>query len=110
MYKSNNGISSINRDSISSGRDMKLQDVFLNHCRRESIAVSIQLLDKSIKKGLIVGFDSQSIILSDENKQHLVYKSATVAINPLTEVNYIFNDGNRHGNLNGCPEYTANFS
>lgn len=110
MYKSNNGINSYHREQISTGRDMKLQDVFLNHCRRESIAVMIQLLDKTIKKGLIIGFDSQSIILSDENKQHLVYKSATVAINPLQEVNYIFNDSNRHSQLNGCPEYTANFS
>ena len=77
------------------GRDMKLQDVFLNHCRREKTQVSVQHLDGNSKKGYIIGFDSQSIILEEDGRQHLLYKSAIVAVNPLCQVNYIFNESSR---------------
>jgi host factor-I protein len=91
-------------------RDMKLQDVFLNHCRREKIQVSIQLLDQSMKRGLIIGFDSQSIIVDEDGHQHLIYKSAVVAVNPQQQVNYIFNEAYRNEMSKGCPEYSADFS
>jgi host factor-I protein len=91
-------------------RDMKLQDVFLNHCRREKIFVTIQLLDQSIKQGQIIGFDSQSIILDEEGRQHLIYKSAIVAVNPKEQVNYIFNESYRNELSKGYTEYTADFS
>jgi host factor-I protein len=91
-------------------RDMKLQDVFLNHCRREKITVTMQLLDQSIKQGQIIGFDSQSIILEEEGQQHLIYKSAVVAINPQQQVNYIFNESYRNEMSKGYTEYAADFS
>src|SRR5512133_3571576 len=84
-------------------RDMKLQDVFLNHCRREKSSVTIQLVDRSIKNGEIIGFDSQSIILEEEGRQHLIYKSAIVAVNPQQQVNYIFNEAYRNDLSKGCP-------
>ena len=93
-----------------SGRDMKLQDVFLNYCRREKIAVSIQLVDRSIKNGLIVGFDTLSIILEEERRQHLIYKNAVVAVNPQQQVNYIFNESYRNDALNSCSEYTTDLA
>ena len=91
-------------------RDMKLQDVFLNHCRREKISVTMQLLDQSVKKGQIIGFDSQSIILDEDGRQHLIYKSAVVAVNPQQQVNYIFNESYRNELSKGYPEYAADFS
>jgi host factor-I protein len=97
-------------DKEHGNRDMKLQDVFLNHCRREKITVTMQLLDQSIKLGQIIGFDSQSIILEEEGRQHLIYKSAVVAINPEQQVNYIFNESYRNESLKGYPEYAADFS
>ena len=92
------------------GRDMKLQDVFLNHCRREKIQVAVQLMDQSIKSGYIIGFDSQSIILEEEGRQHLIYKSAIVAVNPQQQVNYIFNESYRNEMLKGYSEYTTDFA
>ena len=92
------------------GRDMKLQDVFLNHCRREKITVMIQLLDQSVKSGQIIGFDSLSIILEEEGQQFLLYKSAIVAVNPQKQVNYIFNESYRNDVLKGYSEYTADFA
>ena len=99
-------------DREGSSRDMKLQDVFLNHCRRDKIMVSIQLLDQSIKNGQIIGFDNQSIILDDLGHQHLIYKSAVVAVNPQQQVNYIFNESYRNNNpmLKSYPEYAADFA
>lgn len=97
-------------DREHSNRDMKLQDVFLNHCRREKIMVTIQLLDSSHKNGQIIGFDNQSIILEEEGRQHLIYKSAIVAVNPQKQVNYIFNESYRNEMLKGYTEYAADFS
>ena len=91
-------------------RDMKLQDVFLNHCRREKVQVSIQLTDQSMKEGQIIGFDSQSIILEENGRQYLIYKSAIVAVNPQQQVNYIFNESYRNELLKGYAEYTADFA
>ena len=93
-------------------RDMKRQDVFLNHCRRDKIMVTIQLLDQSIKTGQIIGFDNQSIILDDQGRQHLIYKSAVVAVNPQQQVNYIFNESYRNSSavLKTYPEYATDFA
>ncbi|MPM34603.1 RNA-binding protein Hfq [bioreactor metagenome] len=98
------------RDHVRDGRegkDMKLQDVFLNYCRREKVEVTVQLLDRTNRQGQIVGFDYSSIILEDEGRQYLVYKSAIVAVNPRQVVNYIFNDSYRTDWSKGHAEYTA---
>jgi host factor-I protein len=97
-------------EKVHGNRDMKLQDVFLNHCRREKVAITMQLLDQSVKQGQIIGFDSQSIILEEEGRQHLIYKTAIVAINPKQQVNYIFNESYRNDPLKGYTEYAADFA
>ena len=111
MYK-NNGLGRGNRE-------IKLQDVFLNYCRREHIIVEIQTLDNSVQRGRIIGFDNHAIILEENKKQHLVYKSAAVAVNPLSTVNHIFCDHNSRDadmmkasgeELHGYSEYPTDFS
>ena len=94
---------------------MKLQDVFLNDCRREEIEVSIQLLDQTEQNGQIIGFDNQSIILETNGNQHLLYKNAIVAVNPHYIVNCIFNESHRNdvyrsADLHPSAEYTADFA
>lgn len=91
-------------------RDMKLQDVFLNHCRREKIKVTIQLMDDSAKYGFIIGFDTVSVILEEDGRQYLIYKSAIVAVNPQQQVNYIFNESYRNDLSKGYPEYATDLS
>ena len=51
------------RPERSQTRDMRIQDAFLNHCRRDKVDVTIQLFDQRVMKGQIVGFDSQSIVV-----------------------------------------------
>jgi host factor-I protein len=75
--------------------DLKLQDVFLNYCRREKVQVALHFLDQSVRHGQIIGFDSQTIILETNGRQRLIYKTAVSAIDPQDQFDYIFNEANR---------------
>ncbi len=78
-----------------SSQDMRIQDAFLNHCRRERVTVAVQLAGMTKIKGQIAGFDTNSIVIDSGGNQHLIYKSAVIAINPQKAVNYIFNESYR---------------
>jgi host factor-I protein len=98
------------RPERSQTRDMRIQDAFLNHCRRDKVDVTIQLFDQRVMKGQIVGFDSQSIVVLENGTQHLIFKNAVIAINPQASFNYIFNDASRSQPLKSYTEYAADFS
>jgi len=72
--------------------DLKLQDVFLNQCRRERVPVAVHFIDQSIKYGQIIGFDQHSIILRTNGRQRLAFKTAICLIDPQEDFSYIFND------------------
>ncbi len=74
----------------------RIQETFLNHCRREKINVIIQLFDQSIVEGLIVGFDQESIIVSSRGTQQLLYKTSVVCVKPFEELHLIFNEAHRN--------------
>lgn len=76
--------------------DIRLQDVFLNFCRREKIEVSLYCVDQSVRHGRIVGFDLNSIILETDGRQKLIYKSSISVIDPQNDFSYIFHDGGRN--------------
>lgn len=67
----------------------RMQEVFLNHCRRKRIPVSVQGKGESAN-GLIIGFDPESIILEKNNTQMLFYKSQIYSIRPEHSVHCIF--------------------
>ena len=111
MKQNYSAVQRFDRDPVrDNAKDMKLHDVFLNHCRREKINVTVQLIDRTTKQGQIVGFDLTSVILEDEGRQNLIYKSAMIAINPKQAVNYIFNDAHRTDWSSRYPEYPADLS
>jgi len=58
------------------GSDLKLQDIFLNQCRREHVPVAIHFIDQSVKYGQIIGFDQLCIVLRTNGHQRLAFKSA----------------------------------
>lgn len=66
---------------------INLQDVFLNQIRKDSIPVTIYLVNGFQLKGLVKGFDNFTVILDFENKQQMVYKHAISTIMPLRQVN-----------------------
>ncbi len=70
-------------------KTMNLQDVFLNQCRKEKIAVTIFLTNGFQFKGVVKGFDSYVVILDCEGKQQLVYKHAISTIVPAKAISIL---------------------
>ncbi len=73
----------------------KIQEAFLNHCRREKVTSRIQLADQTVLEGIIVGFDQDTIVVNAESTQQLIFKSAIVCIRSYQVTDLIFNDGHR---------------
>lgn len=67
-------------------KDRKLQDIFLNHLRKEKIPVTIFLINGTRLKGIIKGFDN-FVVLLKQTSQQLIYKHAISTISPEKEVN-----------------------
>ncbi|SDK49205.1 RNA chaperone Hfq [Natronincola ferrireducens] len=73
---------------------INLQDIFLNQVRKESIAITIYLVNGFQLKGLVKGFDNYTIVLDSEGKQQLIYKHAISTICPNNPVNFMQNPKN----------------
>jgi host factor-I protein len=80
------------REAFRSFKNANLQEIFLNNCRKNGNIVSVYLLSGEIRRGIIVGFDNQSIILDANHTQNLIYKSSITSVIPEDEVQYIFGD------------------
>jgi len=60
--------------------NVNLQDSFLNQVRKDSIEVKITLLDGTMLRGTVRGFDNFTLILHVGGMQHLIYKHAVAQI------------------------------
>lgn len=80
------------KDPSRSFKNANLQEIFLNNCRKNENVVIIELLAGERRRGVIIGFDSQSIILSDNKSQNLIFKNAITSVSPVDEVQYIFSE------------------
>ena len=60
----------------------QLQDVFLNHVRKERVPLTVFLMNGVKLQGVISWFDSFSILLKRDNSAQLVYKHAISTIMP----------------------------
>lgn len=77
---------------MSLNSSINLQDVFLNHCRRERLAVEVQMTVGKARRGCIRGFDAQVLILDTDSGQCMIYKRSVQSINPVEAVDFIFNE------------------
>lgn len=68
-------------------QQINLQDNFLNQVRKESVPVTIYLINGFQLKGVVRGFDNFTVILEFEGKQQMVYKHAISTLAPLKPVN-----------------------
>ncbi len=59
-----------------SGQNVNLQESFLNHVRKEGIAVEVAFLNGARIQGQVRGFDNFTVIMHVDGKQHLLYKHA----------------------------------
>jgi host factor-I protein len=57
-----------------------IQDVFLNHARRERLVVSIRLMDGKALDGRIKNFDRFAIIVEHDGSDHMIFKHAIATI------------------------------
>ena len=69
---------------------INLQDTFLNTARHEKIFLTVFLVNGFQLKGTVAGFDSFTVELNADGKQHLVYKHAISTIIPSKAINMEF--------------------
>jgi host factor-I protein len=60
--------------------DVNIQDVFLNHVRREKVTVTIRMMDGSELEGRIRSFDRFALVLDHAGADHMIFKHAIAAI------------------------------
>ncbi|MCD8509809.1 MAG: RNA chaperone Hfq [Bacillus sp. (in: Bacteria)] len=65
---------------------VNIQDQFLNQLRKESIPVTVFLLNGFQLRGYVKSFDNFTVILDTEGKQQLVYKHAISTFSPQRNV------------------------
>jgi host factor-I protein len=57
-----------------------IQDPFLNHARRERLAVLIRLLDGTELRGHVTGFDRFCLVVETDGAEQLVFKHAIATV------------------------------
>ena len=70
-----------------SDKKQNLQDVFLNHVRKEKIALTIFLVNGVKLQGVVTWFDNFCVLLKRDGQVQLVYKHAISTIMPSQPVN-----------------------
>ena len=64
-----------------------VQDVFLNHIRKQKTPVTIFLVNGVKLQGVITWFDNYSVLLRRDGHSQLVYKHAISTVMPATAIN-----------------------
>lgn len=68
--------------AAANGKQANLQDLFLNHLRREKAPVTMFLVKGVKLQGIVTWFDNFSILLRRDGQSQLVYKHAISTIMP----------------------------
>jgi host factor-I protein len=67
-------------------KPINIQDVFLNQLRKNSIFVTVFLLNGFQLKGIIKSYDNFTVLLESDGKQQLIYKHAISTFVPAKSV------------------------
>lgn len=70
-----------------SEKKQNLQDVFLNHVRKDKVPVTIFLVNGVKLQGVVTWFDNFCVLLKREGQVQLVYKHAISTVMPSQPVN-----------------------
>ncbi|QXM06041.1 RNA chaperone Hfq [Crassaminicella indica] len=70
---------------------INLQDIFLNQVRKEHMPITVYLINGFQIKGTVKGFDSYTIVIDSDGRQHMIYKHAISTITPLKAINFVQN-------------------
>lgn len=71
---------------MASEKTQNLQDVFLNHVRKQKIPVTVFLVNGVKLQGIITWFDNFCVLLRRDGHSQLVYKHAISTVMPVTPV------------------------
>lgn len=67
-------------------KSVNLQDMYLNQLRKNSIFLTVFLLNGFQLKGTVKSFDNFTVLLESEGKQHLIFKHAISTFSPSKSV------------------------
>jgi host factor-I protein len=81
---------------MSSDKNQNLQDIFLNHLRKNKMAVTLFLVNGVKLQGVVTWFDNFSVLLKRDAHSQLVYKHAISTVMPLAPVS-LFESGEEGG-------------
>lgn len=73
-------------------QSINIQDTFLNQIRKESVPVTIYLINGFQLRGVVRGFDNFTIVIDSDGKQQMVYKHAISTFTPARAVSLMSND------------------
>jgi len=80
---------------MSAEKSQNVQDVFLNHIRKQKAPVTVFLVNGVKLQGIVTWFDNFSILLRRDGHTQLVYKHAVSTIMPSVPVSLF--EGDRDG-------------
>ena len=67
-------------------KNANVQDVFLNLLRSQKMPGTVFMTNGFQQKGIVASFDGYTVLLTNENKQYLIYKHAISTIVPLRNI------------------------
>ena len=73
-------------------KQQNLQDVFLNHVRKQKTPVTVFLVNGVKLQGIITWFDNFCVLLRRDGHSQLVYKHAISTVMPVTPVSLYDDD------------------
>lgn len=71
---------------MSSDKNQNLQDVFLNHLRKNKLPVTVFLVNGVKLQGIITWFDNFCVLLRRDAHSQLVYKHAISTVMPAQPI------------------------
>ena len=83
VAKNNNNIKDNKKDmAVATEKSQNVQDVFLNHVRKQKTPVTVFLVNGVKLQGIITWFDNFSVLLRRDGHTQLVYKHAISTVMP----------------------------
>jgi host factor-I protein len=71
---------------MTSEKSQNVQDVFLNHIRKNKTPVTVFLVNGVKLQGIITWFDNFSVLLRRDGHSQLVYKHAISTVMPTVQI------------------------
>ncbi len=83
---------------MAADKNQNVQDVFLNHIRKNKSPVTVFLINGVKLQGIVTWFDNFSVLLRRDSHTQLVYKHAISTIMPSSPIQLFNPDGNSDEN------------